>query len=73
MLLNIKLAIISAILAIFGVTPVWCDSCGEMYLDGQLQTHIFEEVHEYEDEDGIYYKTMPCFMDICSICEEHLG
>lgn len=28
--------IITAILAIYGLTPMWCDSCGETYLDSEM-------------------------------------
>lgn len=58
-----KLAMTLA-LAPFGVTPAWCDFCGEMYQDTQLKTHVFEEYHEYDHGFEVEAYTM----DVCPWC-----
>lgn len=30
--------LITTILALYGLTPLWCDSCGESYLDTEMTT-----------------------------------
>lgn len=67
MLVNVKLAIITAMLASLGLSPVWCDSCGEMYFEGDLETHVFEEWHEYDHGAEIVAYTM----DICPTCVDY--
>lgn len=67
MLVSFKVAIITAILATLGLSPVWCDSCGEMQLDGNLETHVFEEWHEFDHGAEIVAYTM----DICPTCVDY--
>lgn len=71
MSVTFKVAIITAILSALGLSPVWCDSCGEMQLDGNLETHVFEEWHEYDNEGGTSYEIVAYTMDVCPTCVDY--
>lgn len=60
MFVAIKTAIIAAALGIFGIDPVWCDSCGEMYAEGMTMCDICDATichacaKDYEESTGCY-------------------
>lgn len=52
--------IITSVLALYGLTPFWCDSCGETYLYSNMivcdncGAHICETCAELYDGDGCF-------------------
>lgn len=65
--------IITSVLAIYGLTPFWCDSCGETYLDSDMivcencGAYICEICADlYENENGD-----TCIG--CYVCEGQAG
>ena len=63
---------LTLILAQLGITPAWCESCGEMWEAHQLEAHVFEEWHEHEDENGgTHYEIEAYTLDICPVCVDY--
>lgn len=42
--------ILTIILGFFGITPKWCDCCGEMYQKEQMKYCIYIDHNEEENE-----------------------
>ena len=68
MLTAVKAAITTAMLATVGFTPVCCDLCNASYPMNDLQTHVFEEWHEFDHGAEIIVYTM----EVCPSCSESL-
>lgn len=65
---SLKLAIATIMLATVGLSPTTCESCGEICLAENLETHVFEEWHEFDHGTEI----IAYVMDICPTCVEQL-